>query len=206
MLGGCGFCQCEPVVYSLLLVLTQHWFSCRFSGGVASGRERDSSERLVEALAAVRQRCSLYTESCKLPLPCPQAGWLPEPLSCCAELFQSVSSHDVHLLLSAISIFIKVGHLSQPLSTGLAQPVPVRLCLLCVQTNLQELRRGALAQLKGDHDARPSVYNMPLYNYIHAVSLSRSLSAADTGYRDVLKAVLVRNIHKLGNLYAHYII
>ena len=171
---------------SLLLVLTQHWFSCRFSGGVASGRERDNSERLVEALAAVRQRCSLYTESCKLPLPCPQAGWLPEPLSCCAELFQSVSSHDVHLLLSAISIFIKVGHLSQPLSTGLAQPVPVstglaqpvplstglaqpvpvRLCLLCVQTNLQELRRGALAQLKGDHDAQPSVYNMPLYIYM----------------------------------------
>ena len=38
------------------------------------------------------------------------------------------------------------------------------------------------------------------------MSLSRSLSAADTGYKDVLKAVLVRNIHKLGNLYAHYII
>lgn len=51
--GGCSFSLCEPLVCSLLLVLTQHWFSCRCSNISASGRELHSCEWLVESLAAV---------------------------------------------------------------------------------------------------------------------------------------------------------
>jgi hypothetical protein len=102
--SGCGFSQCEPIVCSLLLVLTQHWFSFRCSASVvATGRELRSSERLVECLAA--------------------AGWLTSPLCYCAELFRSISPHDLYMLMAAISNFIK--------------------------ENLPELRRGAIAQLKG---------------------------------------------------------
>jgi hypothetical protein len=127
---GCGFSLCEPIVCSLLLVLTQHWFSCRSSGGVASGRELHSSEMLVECLASAR--------------------WLHPPLSYCAELFHSVTSHDLYLLMGAISNFVKV--------------------------NLPELRRGSLAQLKEEGDCWTTV-----------------------------KGVIVRNIHKLGNAYAHFV-
>ena len=41
-----------------------------------------------------------------------QAGWLPTPLNYCAELFQSVSSHDLYLLFNSISEFMKVLHSS----------------------------------------------------------------------------------------------
>lgn len=53
-IGGCGFAQCEPVVCSLLLVLTQHWFSVRYSS-CSVGKELISSQLLIEALSIVRQ-------------------------------------------------------------------------------------------------------------------------------------------------------
>ena len=66
--GGCGFSVCEPVICSLLLVLTQHWFSCRYSGREAAGKELHSSEWLVECLAAVscnlEQHVGLSTVLC----------------------------------------------------------------------------------------------------------------------------------------------
>ena len=47
---------CEPIICSLLTVLTQHWYSSRCSGNVTSNqRELESSQLLVEALALVRQ-------------------------------------------------------------------------------------------------------------------------------------------------------
>lgn len=51
--GGCSFSQCEPLVCALLLVLTQHWFSCRCSSGLASGKELLNTERLVDYMAEV---------------------------------------------------------------------------------------------------------------------------------------------------------
>ncbi len=39
----------------------------------------------------------------------PQAGWIPAPLSFVGELFPSVSTGEVHLLLAAVHTFLKVA-------------------------------------------------------------------------------------------------
>ena len=57
--------------------------------------------------------------------------------------------------------------------------------------NLEELRRGALTQLKG---------NVRSSSIIATIHLS-----VETACWEVLKGVLLRNIHKLGNVYTHYV-
>ena len=87
--------------------------------------------------------------------------------------------------MNAISNFVKV-------ELQYSIPEAITRCVYC-QVNLQELRTGALTQLKGG-----GVVMMSL--------LFRSIFPAETACWEVLKGVMVRNIHKLGSVYAHYVL
>ena len=90
-----------------------------------------------------------------------QAAWLPVPLCYCAELFQSVTCHDLYLLLNVISDFIKV-HFTFYVAH-------FQCCVPFDQTNLQQLRGGDLSQLKGNGMQSVSVLK------VHCISLTTQI-------------------------------